>query len=99
MAEDRQCALRIEITPGYDLISYASLWAAAVAAEEMCVLQDRLGFAIGLGTWMRANSLLLMISPFEYRFTVLCAPMLQSVVANMPIMSLPLLQWLKTVHH
>ena len=44
--------------------------AAAVAAEEMCVLQGRLGFAIDLGTWIRAYSPLLMMSAFEYCFTV-----------------------------
>ena len=76
VAEDSQCVLRIEIRPGYDYTSYAILWAAAVAAEEMCVLQRRLGFAIGLGTWICADIILLMMSPFEYRFTVFCLPML-----------------------
>ena len=70
MAADRQCALRIEITPGYDRVSYAILWAAAVAAEEMCVLGGGLGFAIGLGTWICADLLLLMMDSSEYRFTV-----------------------------
>ena len=70
MAADHQCALRIEITPGYDRVSYATIWAAAVAAEEMCLLVHDLGFAIGLGTWICVDLLLLMMDPLEYRFTL-----------------------------
>lgn len=44
-----QCVLNVQITLGYDYASFKSLWAAGVAALEMCIKQGQLGFAFALG--------------------------------------------------
>ena len=38
---------------GYDSASWADIWASAVAVEEMCIKQGKIGYGIGLGKSMR----------------------------------------------
>lgn len=41
---DNQCVLRIAMNaPGYEITSWSNIWAAAVAVQEMCIKQGKVG--------------------------------------------------------